>query len=72
LGLLNSAVAAYYYLRVVVVMYMQPPAEDGNVLEAPSTGIAVTMWATAVATVLLGVVPGFVLDFAGRSADLAR
>lgn len=72
LGLLNSAVAAYYYLRVVVVMYMQPPAEDGIVLEAPTTGIAVTMWATAVATVLLGVLPGFVLDFAGRSADLAR
>mgnify|MGYP004701460911 CR=1 FL=1 len=72
LGLLNSAVAAYYYLRIVVVMYMQPPAEDETVLESPSAGIAVTIWATAVATVLLGVLPGFVLDFAGRSASLAR
>jgi hypothetical protein len=26
----------------------------------------------AVAAVLLGVIPGFVLDFAGRSSDLAR
>jgi NADH-quinone oxidoreductase subunit N len=72
LGLLNSAVAAYYYLRIVVVMYMQPPPEEGEALEAPATGIAVTIWATAVATVILGVAPGFVLEFAGRSADLAR
>jgi len=72
LGLLNSAVAAYYYLRIVVVMYMQPPAEGDTVLESPSAGIAVTIWATAVATVLLGVLPGFVLDFAGRSAGFAR
>ena len=27
LGLLNSAVAAYYYLRILVVMYMQEPSE---------------------------------------------
>ena len=72
LGLLNSAVAAYYYLRIVVVMYMQPPAGDSDALEAPAAGISVTIWATAVATVLLGVAPGFVLDFAGRSASLAR
>lgn len=72
LGLLNSAVAAYYYLRVVVVMYMQPPVDEEMALEAPSAGIAATMWVAAVATVLLGVIPGFVLDFAGRSADLAR
>lgn len=72
LGLLNSAVAAYYYLRIVVVMYMQPPPEEGEALEAPATGISVTIWATAVATVILGVAPGFVLEFAGRSADLAR
>lgn len=72
LGLLNSAVAAYYYLRIVVVMYMQPPAEDGNVLQAPATGVVVTIWAAAVATVVLGVAPGFVLDLAGRSAGLAR
>src|ERR1035437_1852034 len=27
LGLLNSAVAAYYYLRILVVMYMHEPGE---------------------------------------------
>ena len=28
LGLLNSAVAAYYYLRILVVMYMNEPGES--------------------------------------------
>ena len=31
LGLLNSAVAAYYYLRIIVVMYMhEPTSVDGR------------------------------------------
>src|SRR5439155_11077279 len=33
LGLLNSAVAAYYYLRILVVMYMQEPSEAAKELE---------------------------------------
>ena len=33
LGLLNSAVAAYYYLRLLVVMYMHEPGEVTNSLE---------------------------------------
>ncbi len=34
LGLLTTAVAAYYYLRVLVVMYMNEPAESANKLPA--------------------------------------
>ena len=33
LGLLNSAVAAYYYLRILVVMYMKEPGESMLSLE---------------------------------------
>ena len=40
LGLLNSAVAAYYYLRLMVVMYMHEPGEVTNELEAPGSGAA--------------------------------
>jgi NADH-quinone oxidoreductase subunit N len=72
LGLLNSAVAAYYYLRIIVVMYMQAPADGAEKLPAPSAGIAVTIWGTALGTLLLGVFPSVVLDFAGKSAALMR
>src|ERR1700726_2264150 len=35
LGLLNSAVGAYYYLRIIVVMYMQEPGEATATLQPP-------------------------------------
>lgn len=72
LGLLNSAVAAYYYLRIIVVMYMHAPSSDAEALPAPSAGVQFTAWASALGTVLLGVFPGSVLDFAGRSAGFMR
>lgn len=72
LGMLNSAVAAYYYLRVIVVMYMQPPAESAEELLAPSAGIRFAMLCTAIVTLFLGIFPSFVLDYAGKSASLIR
>lgn len=68
LGLLNSAVAAYYYLRILMVMYMQEPGESMQTLGPASVGVRVTLWVSALATVLLGVYPGVVLNFAGRAA----
>jgi NADH-quinone oxidoreductase subunit N len=67
LGLLNSAVAAYYYLRVLVVMYMHDPESTEHVSAIPG-GLKITMWLTAAATVVLGVFPGLVLDFATQFA----
>jgi NADH-quinone oxidoreductase subunit N len=72
LGLLNSAVAAYYYLRIIVVMYMQEPTTASDGLHAPGAGIKAALWTSAIATVILGVFPGFVLDFAGKSAELIK
>ena len=40
LGLLNSAVAAYYYLRLLVVMYMHEPGEVANNIEPLTPGSA--------------------------------
>ena len=70
-GLLNSAVAAYYYLRVLVVMYMHEPETTEHAAAIPG-GLKLTMWITAAATLILGVFPGLVLDFAGRFAELNK
>ncbi|HYO82320.1 MAG TPA: NADH-quinone oxidoreductase subunit N [Bryobacteraceae bacterium] len=72
LGLLNSAVAAYYYLRIIVVMYMHEPGESIETLQPIAPGLRMAMVVSAVATILLGVFPGFVLDFAGRSASIVK
>ena len=72
LGLLNSAVGAYYYLRIIVVMYMREPGEATESLEAPAFGIRATLWIAALGTLLLGIVPSLLLNFANDSSKLPR
>ncbi len=68
IGVINSAIAAYYYLRVMVVMYMRDPrAEPAPVAHIPA-GLGVSLAASLIATIYLGVLPGRVLDYAVRSA----
>ena len=72
LGLLNSAVAAYYYLRILVVMYMHEPSEATAELEPLSLGLRAALVIPAVGTLFLGIFPGWVLDFASKSSALVR
>jgi NADH-quinone oxidoreductase subunit N len=63
IGVLNSAAAAYYYLRLIVYMYMREPEGAPTVL-APSLsgalGLVVALWGV----VQLGVAPGPFFDLA--------
>jgi NADH-quinone oxidoreductase subunit N len=72
LGLLNSAVAAYYYLRILVVMYMKEPSEAASTAEPLSLSLRAALLLPALGTLILGIFPGWVLDFAGRSSSLIR
>jgi NADH-quinone oxidoreductase subunit N len=72
LGLLNSAVAAYYYLRILVMMYMYEPSEATANAEPPSLGLRAALLLPALGTLVLGIFPTWVLDFAGRSSNLAK
>jgi NADH-quinone oxidoreductase subunit N len=72
LGLLTSAVAAYYYLRILVVMYMHEPGEATADLPPLGGAVGVTLWASALGTLVLGVYPSLILGFAARSALLTR
>ena len=65
IGLLNSVVAAYYYLRVMVYMYMRDPAPEA-VLAVPmrSGMVNVALLLAAIGVVLVGILPGSALHFA--------
>jgi NADH-quinone oxidoreductase subunit N len=70
IGLVNSAVASYYYLRLIVVMYMfEPQSGEGRLELRTAPGMAAALVITAVITIWLGVAPGRVLDYARRGAD---
>jgi len=68
LGLLNSAVAAYYYLRILVVMYFKEPGEAAIEVKPAGAALKIALYSSAIGTLLLGIFPGSVLDFANRAA----
>jgi NADH-quinone oxidoreductase subunit N len=67
-ALLTSAVAAFFYLRVIVLMYFSPPVADGPTVGVPGLPTTLVLAITATATLALGIVPGSVLDLADRAA----
>jgi NADH-quinone oxidoreductase subunit N len=69
-ALLASAVAAFFYLRVVVLMYFSEPVADGPTVGVPGLPTTIVLAVTAAATLVLGIVPGSVLDLAGQAANL--
>jgi NADH-quinone oxidoreductase subunit N len=72
LGLLNSAVAAYYYLRIMVVMYMYEPGEVTSSLEPLSPSLDAALVLSAIGTFVLGILPNGVLNFARTSASFLK
>jgi NADH-quinone oxidoreductase subunit N len=63
IGVVNSAIAAYYYLRVVVFMYMREPEGAGARL-VPSFAGGLALAIALIGIVLLGVIPAPFADLA--------
>src|SRR6266700_1915044 len=62
---MNSVIGAYYYLRVIVVMYMREPSAEAAAL-APvrfPVGVSAVLLITFVGTILFGVYPNPVINF---------
>ena len=60
--------AAYYYLRILVVMYFKDPGDSVENLDAPGIGLKIAVYASAAGTLALGIFPGWVLDIASQAA----
>src|SRR5438093_1570336 len=63
IGVLNSAAAAYYYLRIIVYMYMREP-EGAATTYASSFAGGLALAIALLAIVLLGVMPAPFVDLA--------
>ena len=68
IGVVNSAIGAYYYLRIIVVMYMREARKEVPVTPVP-LGLGVALAVTIVATLYLGMLPNRVLQCARQSAQ---
>jgi NADH-quinone oxidoreductase subunit N len=68
IGLLNSVLGAYYYLRVLVYMYMREPEPGAPVAVPMRSGyVATALVLAAVFVLLLGLLPGTSLDVAAAA-----
>jgi NADH-quinone oxidoreductase subunit N len=67
-----SAAAVFFYVRVIVLMFLTPVPEDleDSVEVTESTGPSLVVVITALATIVLGVIPSGVLDLATNAAIL--
>ncbi|WP_291414675.1 NADH-quinone oxidoreductase subunit NuoN [Actinophytocola sp.] len=63
-ALVASAVAAFFYLRVIVLMYFSEPAPDGPTVTVPGAFTTAAITLGVVVTLLLGLIPAFALDWA--------
>jgi len=68
IGVLNSAIGAYYYLRIIVVMYMREARKEVPVSKI-SFGLGTALAISVFATIYLGVLPNRVLQIAQHSAQ---
>jgi NADH-quinone oxidoreductase subunit N len=64
-GVLFSAISAYFYLRVIMVMYMSEPKGNMELTTSPSLALALAISVTAV--IVIGVYPSNILNFAKAS-----
>lgn len=67
----NSVIGAYYYLRVIVVMYMREPQHAVGAIRVP-VPVATVLLLAAAATVYLGLFPNRVMGFVSQAGLLQR
>jgi NADH-quinone oxidoreductase subunit N len=67
-GVLSSAILAFPYVRVIVLMFFSDPAPDGPAVVRPSAFTAVAVGVGVLATLVLGIAPQPLLSLAHHAA----
>jgi NADH-quinone oxidoreductase subunit N len=71
-GVVSSAIASFFYIRVIVLMFFTDATEDGTAVEIPSALTRATIVIAVVVTVVLGVYPAPLLEFITNLATFIR
>ena len=71
-GAVFCAVAVFFYVRVIVLMYFSDPPEDAPTVALPSPFTTLTIAIMAAVTIVLGIVPGPLIDLAQEAAVFIR
>ncbi|WP_037916743.1 NADH-quinone oxidoreductase subunit NuoN [Actinacidiphila yeochonensis] len=71
-GVIASAVAAFFYVRVIVLMFFSEPRADGPTVAVPSPLTSAAIALGVAVTVVLGVAPQYFLDLADKASVFVR
>ncbi|MHC0430467.1 NADH-quinone oxidoreductase subunit NuoN [Streptomyces sp. O3] len=71
-GVVSSAIAAFFYIRVIVLMFFSEPRPEGPTVAVPSPLTMTTIGVGVVATLVLGVAPQYFLDLANQASVFVR
>lgn len=71
-GVLSSAIAAFFYIRVIVLMFFTDPIQDGTSIEIPSILTRTAISSSIVLTILLGIYPAPLLTMITNFSTFIR
>ncbi|MEU3187182.1 NADH-quinone oxidoreductase subunit NuoN [Streptomyces sp. NPDC006923] len=71
-GVIASAIAAFFYIRVIVLMFFSEPKADGPTVAVPSPLTMTAIGVGVAVTLVLGVAPQYFLDLAGQAGVFVR
>jgi NADH-quinone oxidoreductase subunit N len=68
IAVINSVISAYYYLRVVKVMWLGEPASEEKVPSSGALRLALSL--SCLGVLLLGIIPGYIMKLAELAAKM--
>jgi NADH-quinone oxidoreductase subunit N len=71
-GVIASAIAAFFYVRVIVLMFFSEPKPEGPTVAVPSPLTITAIGIGIAVTLALGVAPQYFLDLAGQASVFVR
>lgn len=71
-GVISSAIAAFFYIRVIVLMFFSEPKADGPTVAVPSPLTMTAIGMGVAVTLVLGVAPQYFLDLANQAGVFVR
>ncbi|MCZ7417337.1 MULTISPECIES: NADH-quinone oxidoreductase subunit NuoN [unclassified Streptomyces] len=71
-GVIASAIAAFFYVRVIVLMFFSEPSPEGPTVAIPSAFTSVAIGVGVTVTLVLGLAPQYFLDLAGQAGVFVR
>ncbi|MCP9945027.1 NADH-quinone oxidoreductase subunit NuoN [Streptomyces somaliensis] len=71
-GVIASAIAAFFYIRVIVLMFFSEPHPEGPTVAVPSPLTTTAIGVGVAVTLVLGLAPQYFLDLADRAGVFVR